>query len=283
MLFEYAATLGLFDAAYTDPAHTRVGDLPDYLECYYQGPLSRYDGLLAVRLTPLGAYALGLSATYQPGPAPAGDSGGIELKVLTTLDVVVVGKLMPADTMLLDAFADRGADRVWTLSRVKALAAIGTGRALGELATFLHRAEHPLPQTVTQFLTDLAGRASRLSDHGLIRLIECADPALTVMISRDRETAKYCRPIGDRYLAVPVEHETVRIWGRSSIRALGDLLSASSTDPRTVSIGTLSEPQVLNNDPSAPPPCRRWQPGFTTLAARSRSRHRPKIAGHSGG
>jgi hypothetical protein len=131
---------------------------------------------------------------------------------LTTLDVVVVGKLMPADTMLLDAFADRGADRgadrVWTLSTVKALAAIGTGRALGELATFLHRAEHPLPQTVTQFLTDLLGRASRLSDHGLIRLIECADPALTVMISRDRTTAKYCRPIGDRYLAVPVEHDT---------------------------------------------------------------------------
>jgi hypothetical protein len=218
VLFEYAATLGLFDAGYTDPAHARGGDLPDYLECYYQGPLSRYDGLLAVRLTPLGAYALGLAATYQPGPVPAGEGGGIELKVLSTLDVVVVGKLMPADTMLLDAFADRGADRVWTLSRVKALAAIGTGRALGELVTFLHRAEHPLPQTVTQFLTDLAGRASRLSDHGLIRLIECADPALTVMISRDRETAKYCRPIGDRYLAVPVEHDTEF---RKAVQTLG--------------------------------------------------------------
>jgi hypothetical protein len=28
------------------------------------------------------------------------------------------------------------------------------------------------------------------------------------MISRDRATAKYWRPIGDRYLAVPVEHDT---------------------------------------------------------------------------
>jgi hypothetical protein len=208
VLFEYACTLGLFDAGYTDPDHTRVGDLPDYLEYYFQGPLSRYDGLLAVRLTPLGSYALGLTATYQPGPAPAGHSGGIELKVLNNLDVVVAGKLMPATTMLLDAFAERSADRVWTLTTVKALAAIDTGRQLGELATFLHRAEHQLPQTVTQFLTDLAGRTSRLSDHGLIRLIECADPALAVMIARDRKTSKYCWPVGDRHLAVPVEHDT---------------------------------------------------------------------------
>jgi hypothetical protein len=186
-----------------------VGELPDYLEYYYQGPLSRYDGLIAVRLTPLGSYALGLTAIYQSGPASAADSGETELKVLNNLDVVVAGKLLPADTMLLDAFAERTSDRVWALTTAKALAAIDAGRDLGELATFLDsRADHQLPQTVTEFLTDLAGRTSRLSNGGLVHLIECADPTLAVMIARDRKTSQLCQPVGDRHLAVPVEHDT---------------------------------------------------------------------------
>jgi hypothetical protein len=221
VVFEYAATLGLFDIGYTDPDDARVGDLPDYLDYYYQGPLSRYDGLLAVRLTPLGSYALGLSATYQPGPAPADERGGIELKVLNNLDVVVAGTLTPADTMLLDAFAERTSDRVWTLTTAKVLAAIDTGRQLGELAKFLRRAEHQLPQTVTQFLTDLAGRTSRLSNHGLIRLIECTDPVLAIMIAQDRATSKLCRPVGDRHLVVPVEHDPAF---RKAVQTLGYVL-----------------------------------------------------------
>ena len=224
VLFEYAVTLGLFDAGYTDPEDTRAGDLPDYLDYYYQGPLSRYDGLLAVRRTPLGSYAMGLTATYQPSPPPTDQRGGIELKVLNNLDVVVAGNLMPADTMLLDAFAERTCDRVWTLTTTKALAAIDTGRQLGELAKFLHRAEHQLPQTVTQFLTDLASRASSLSNHGLIRLIEC-DPALAVMIARDRKTSTLCRPVGDRHLAVPVEHDTAF---RKAVQTLGYALPPST-------------------------------------------------------
>jgi hypothetical protein len=221
VVFEYAATLGLLDVGYTDPDDARVGDLPDYMDYYFQGPLSRYDGLLAVRLTPLGSYALGLATTYQPGPAPAGESGGIELKVLNNLDVVVTGTLMPADTMLLDAFAERTSDRVWTLTTANALAALDTGRQLGELATFLRRADHQLPQTVTQFLTDLAGRSSRLSNHGLIRLIECTDPALAIMIARDRKTSKLCRPVGDRHLAVQIEHDTAF---RKAVQTLGYVL-----------------------------------------------------------
>jgi hypothetical protein len=132
--------------------------------------------------------------------------------------VVVTGKLMPADTMLLDAFAERTSDRVWTLTTSTALAALNTGRQLGELATFLHRAQHQLPQTVTQFLTDFVSRTSHLSNHGLILLIECTDPALAVMIARDRATSKLCRPVGDRHLVVPVEHDTAF---RKAVQTLG--------------------------------------------------------------
>lgn len=62
-LFEYAATLGLIDIAYIRPeqAERDYSDLwgTDDLEF-----LSRYDGLLSIRINALGAYCLGQSPTY---------------------------------------------------------------------------------------------------------------------------------------------------------------------------------------------------------------------------
>ena len=58
VIFEYTATLGLVDVAYIHPADAR----DDYSRLWGADDLaflSRYDGLLAVRLTPLGAHVLG--------------------------------------------------------------------------------------------------------------------------------------------------------------------------------------------------------------------------------
>jgi hypothetical protein len=57
LLFEYAATLGLIDVAYTDPCGARH----DYRALRGAGQLSclsRYDGLVAVRINELGAAVL---------------------------------------------------------------------------------------------------------------------------------------------------------------------------------------------------------------------------------
>jgi hypothetical protein len=69
-LFEYAATLGVIDVAYTDPRGARE----DYRGLWGadQYPwLSRYDGLVAVRVNELGAAIL-----HDPGALP-----GIRLPV----------------------------------------------------------------------------------------------------------------------------------------------------------------------------------------------------------
>jgi hypothetical protein len=64
VLFEYLATLGLIDVAYLPPQgirddfHDRWG--ADELTC-----LSRYDGLLYLRINPLGMWCLGLTAHYE--------------------------------------------------------------------------------------------------------------------------------------------------------------------------------------------------------------------------
>ena len=135
--------------------------------------LSRYDGLRAVRLTPLGAYAAGLTTTYVPA-APA--SPDRTLQVLANHDIVATADLAPADRLALDAFAARTSDRVWTVSTASLLAAVDAGRAPGELGSFLdERAVHAVPATVQRLLADVEARAGQVRDLGTRRVLECAD------------------------------------------------------------------------------------------------------------
>lgn len=67
IIFEYAATLGLVDVAYDGPAGAR-DDYHGNWGAEDVDYLSRYDGLRAVRLNGLGAYALGLTDTYETPP-----------------------------------------------------------------------------------------------------------------------------------------------------------------------------------------------------------------------
>jgi len=86
-LFEYVATMGLLDVAYISPVSAR-NDFrerwgTDDISC-----LSRYDGLMFVRINPLGAWGLGLANTYEP------KATAVErvLRVLPNLDVVAADR-----------------------------------------------------------------------------------------------------------------------------------------------------------------------------------------------
>ncbi|QFQ98547.1 hypothetical protein F9278_22900 [Streptomyces phaeolivaceus] len=206
VFFEYAAVLGLIDVDYQPPVGAR-DDYRDNWGADWTDCISRYDGLLALRLNPLGAYATGQTATYIPTLAPADtapkDSGG--LKVLPNHDVVALDGLAPAEILLLDAFAERTGDRVWSLTSASLLTAVGTGRDLAELRRHLEAAAGPLPQTVTTLLDDATRRVGQVRDTGPVHLIECADPAVAALLATDRRTRAHCTRLGERHLAVPLD------------------------------------------------------------------------------
>lgn len=220
VLFEYAATLGLLDVAFSDPAEARQ----DFMHIWGADDLaylSRYDGLTAVRVNDLGAYVLGI--TDQPPVAPAPTAA---LRVLSTHEVVAVGDLSPGDAMTLSAFAERTAERAWRLSMASLLAGMARGRSLDDLHRLLDGASRgPLPTTVTRLLSDAAARGSALSDRGVVRLVECADPATAALVARDTRTAAYCRLLGDRHLAVAAEHD---LAFRDALADLGYALPLTS-------------------------------------------------------
>ena len=157
-----------------------------------------------MRLTPLGAYVVGVT-TYRPAGHARPHA---PLKVLPNLDIVATADLAPADQLTLDAFATRTSDRVWTVSATSLLSAIDTGRDLAEFSGFLdHRADHAPPDALTALVVDINRRAGQLTDLGHLRVIECADAATAALIAGDRTLRSLCRPIGDRHLAVPPDHE----------------------------------------------------------------------------
>lgn len=213
-LFEYAATLGLLDVAYVPPQAAR-GDYwnrwgVDDLSCF-----SRYDGLLFLRVNPLGAWCLGLADEYRPAAPRATD----DLRVLANLDVVATRPPPAADRLTLERFADETSPAVWKLSAAKIMAVVEQGGRVEELSEFLaSRAAGDIPPAVETFLGDLRRKAGLLTDGGPARLIECADAHVAAELANDRQLKGKCLPAGDRSLVVR-EADVAAV--RKAVRRLG--------------------------------------------------------------
>ncbi len=179
-LWEYVATLGVIDVAYTLPEDSPHG-FGDVWGLDFLDYLSRYDGLLAFRLTNLGAYVLGLTSEYTP-PVPAAEQGLPLLKVLPNLDLVVTDapRVTPGDRAFLDRVATAHGENVYRLSRDRLLDAAAHGLGLPQIVDFLAVksgfAESDLPQTVRVFLADVEKRLGALREAGRAVVLESDDP-----------------------------------------------------------------------------------------------------------
>jgi hypothetical protein len=213
VLFEYAATLGLLDVEYVPPAGAR-DDFRHQWGADDIATLSRYDGLRAVRLTALGAYAAGGTPGYEP-PAPAVPDR--TLQVLPNHDVVAVADLAPADRMVLDTFAVRSSERVWTFSAASLLAAVD--------AFLAARSMHPLPAAAHTLFDDVEARAGQVRDLGVRRVLECADANVATLLERDRSLRRLVTRIGERHLLLDPAGEPK---ARAALRALGYPLGSAA-------------------------------------------------------
>ena len=197
-LVEYASTLGLVDLAYVSP---------DLMWSMWQGAwwaedmafLSPYDGLLAIRVTPLGAWLLGQRESYQGAQHMAS-----HLKVLPNLDVVCVGEITPSTRMMLDTWGEAEGERTWRLSTMTLLMGADRGRDPEDLRAFLERAsEEALPQTVTLLFEDVRRRSAMIARGEEVVSFEVASHAVALEIAHDRRTRSLCRVAGETTLLVP--------------------------------------------------------------------------------
>ena len=100
------------------------------------------------------------------------------------------------------------------------------GRTPHELRTFLdERALHGIPATARQLLSDIEARAGQVRDLGMIGLIECADPTVVTLLSRDGTLRGLCRQVGERHL---VRTPAAEPKPRAALRRLGYPLGPGS-------------------------------------------------------
>ena len=200
VLFEYAATLGLVDIAYTRPENARL-DFTDMSGADSHAYLSRYDGLRYFRVNPLGAYCLELTDSYTP----------TRPEVRAALSVYpdrriqrVRGTLGQDEILLLETYANREAVDVWRLDGTRILLAIEAGRDIGELREFMAgRDDQELPERVDGFLRQTERAAHALAPRGAAAMFECADAETLARLMEDKTVGGLCLPAGERHLVVP--------------------------------------------------------------------------------
>jgi len=155
------------------------------------------------------------------------------LRVLPNLEIAAIGEgLEQGDRLALDAYAVRVSDLVWQIQPGKLLSAIEDGRSVAEVRDFLAaRSGVQLPDTVVRLLEDLEERCTRVHDRGLVRLIECADPALAALIANDTRTRKHCMLAGERHIVVGASSEAAF---RRALRDMGYLVASGDAGSSTV-------------------------------------------------
>lgn len=204
LLFEYAATLGLIDIAFVHPAHAR-NDFRDQWGADDMKWLSRYDGLRAFRITPLGAYCLSLADDYKPSRS----SSSLELCVLPSLSIEVVsGQATAADRLQLETWAEPMTDLSWRLDYERALIAVERGRNSQDFAAFLKTCGgHPLPPSVETFLKTSESNGTALRRKADALVFDCRDVETADRLYSREELLGLCFRIGKSRLVVPAEHE----------------------------------------------------------------------------
>ena len=220
-LFEYLATLGMIDVAYSAPHGVRSDYHGNWGADQY-AYLSRYDGLGWFRLNALGAFSLEMADEYRlqvPKMPPL-------LQATDELEFMLLRTPEPHERILLEQFATISKDHL-RLDAVRALLAIEQGGALVDLISLLRQqADSKLPVEVEDLLDDLKTRTTSIRDAGGARIIECASEALARLVAESVETGKYCFYAGGGRIVV-MENSWRNF--RNGLRKVGYVLSADTS------------------------------------------------------
>ena len=214
LLFEYAATLGMIDIAYTHPDGAR----DDFTENWGTDELaflSRYDGLRYFRLNPLGAWCLDVAEEYVPAPPPPAAT----VTVHPNLHLRWEGPMLASERLLLEPWAIREAEGRWRLDPARVFAAIEGGHDADSLRAFLaERDDQPLPERVEGMLRNAERDARALARAGAAILVKCASAEIANRIASDKRAGRLCLLAGEQHLAVHASKEKAF---RRAIHALG--------------------------------------------------------------
>jgi hypothetical protein len=189
----------LFDIAYCPP-HRLWPELRNSYGRDSHSFLGRYDGLLYVRLNPLGAWCLGEADSYSP---PNVEPTAV-FRVLPNHEIVATVPPDPATAAFLELFTDRKSDAVWSLAGEKTLLFMEGGGSLEELRAFLSaHSTGEIPGNVATWFDGLEQKSRSCRSAEKAVLLEWRDSAQAVLLASSSETSRLCHHAGENRLVVP--------------------------------------------------------------------------------
>lgn len=218
-LFEYCATLGLLDVAYTDPSEA----LDDFRECWGGDDLdflSHCDGLEYIRINDLGAYVLGHTETFQA------EIDTTTIYAFDGRDILYTGsgEIPPGQVLFLDRIARRREVDRWRLSAASLMSVMGGTETLAEIKTTL-TASSPtgLNPEIEHLFQEVVQRSTAFVEVGRTSLIACS-PEMLKQVLTDKKISRLCLPAGDRYLvSIPGKEKLLA----DALAALGYTIAVS--------------------------------------------------------
>jgi len=199
LLFEYAATLGLIDIAYSSPIDAKpdFGDIWGTDGMYF---LSRYDGLKYIRINSLGDYCFGNSDEYTYSKE---ETENIDIKIdnkgLITLNAI----LPPHDLLtILDRFTLKKSNNSWQILRSSLMNAIEKGNSVSEFTDFLYKYNINLSLKLKEQINDIEQKSDSIKIKDKVIVYQLKTIKLKGELVNDSKIGGMCMDIGTNLLGV---------------------------------------------------------------------------------
>jgi hypothetical protein len=199
LIMESFAPLGLVEIAYTSP-HRRWPEFRDGFGTSCHSFLGRYDGLLAVKLTALGAWCFGLTDDYR---LPEIEKSAV-FHLLPNFDLVAAAPPDPSVCAFVELIATRKGDAVWTVDAEKVLLFLEEGGSEKDVRTFLEaHTSGGIPGNVDVWLNELLRKSTSCRRAEKAMLFEWDDAAQAALVASSSDTSRLCFHAGGNRLVVP--------------------------------------------------------------------------------
>lgn len=188
LVCESLATLGLVDLLHRE-ADAQRSDLGRTWGLDGAGGLTRYDGIVYIRLTPLGRFCLGEGETlYEP---PAAEQRKL-FKVLPNHEIAVVDPagFSVADAAQLERFAKKVSDAVWKMDRRTIFAALENGDSEADILSVLEAGSATsIPEPVLRLIRETVARAGKVSGREEAVAVAFDEESTAALVASDQSIA----------------------------------------------------------------------------------------------
>jgi hypothetical protein len=217
VLWEYLTTVGALDIRYVDPEDAFYDAGSEYDD---EDKYSQYDGLKYLRITPLGAYLFGQSATYVPLTETRPPF--LRLEAGNHICLTDPDHAMPADRLMLASFATPLDDNHYRLDLESLLTAIENKQDLQAALEYLARWHAgPLPPEIHGLFEEAAARREAFAAPQHALTIRTRSRDLVKLVTTDEKLKAFCRQVDERTILLPESRLTAF---RKRLRELGYVL-----------------------------------------------------------